>query len=46
MIRNGMPEIFFLINNKDIGELSNPKKDEPTKDYGILEEIAKSINTR
>lgn len=37
---------LFLINNKPVGVLSNPKKSEPTKDYGILEEIAKSINTR
>lgn len=37
---------LFLINNKPVGELFNPKKGEPTKDYGILEEIASGINTR
>ena len=37
---------LFLINNKPIEELSNPKKSEPTKDYGILEDMLKNINTR
>lgn len=39
-------EGLFLINNKPVGKLFNPKKGEPTKDYGILEEIASGINTR
>lgn len=37
---------LFLINNEPVGELSNPKKSEPTKDYGILEEISNGINAR
>ena len=38
--------ILFIIKKKLIGSLSNPKKNEYSNDYGVLETIVQAINSR